>query len=97
MVRTPLNPQSQSLRTRWRTMTDDRTLWNPARPENIWTLTPNRKNVRLTVPPVTLSGSAEPLELFLDFDAESVDAVIDRLTVLRSHMLPPLPPPWKRN
>jgi len=33
----------------------------------------------------------------MDFDAESVDAMIDRLTVLRARMLPAPPAPGKRN
>jgi hypothetical protein len=44
-----------------------------------------------------LAGLPEPLKLFLDFDAKSVDELIERLTVLRAQMLPPPPKPGKRN
>jgi hypothetical protein len=37
------------------------------------------------------------LAIYMDFGAENVDAMIERLTVLRSQMLPPLPAPGKRN
>jgi hypothetical protein len=32
----------------------------------------------------------EPLRVHLDFGAEAVDELLDRLTVLRAQMLPPL-------
>ena len=66
-------------------------------PANIWTLSEDCRNVRLAIPPVNLAGLAEPLKLFLDFDAGAVDQVIDRLTILRSRMLPPPPAAAKRN
>ena len=56
-------------------------------PANIRTLSEDCRNVRLTIPPVNLAGLAEPLKLFLDFDAGAVDQMIDRLTVLPSRML----------
>jgi hypothetical protein len=33
----------------------------------------------------------------MDFDAVTVDAMVMRLSILRSQMLPPLPAPTKRN
>jgi hypothetical protein len=48
----------------------------------------NRETVRLQLPDLPLEGAAEPLRIFLDFDAESVDEVLERLTVLRTQMLP---------
>jgi hypothetical protein len=33
----------------------------------------------------------------MNFDAETVDAMLERLSILRSRMLPPLPAPAKRN
>jgi hypothetical protein len=33
----------------------------------------------------------------MDFDAVTVDAMLERLSILRSQMLPPLPAPPKRN
>jgi len=55
------------------------------------------KTVRLAVPPLRIVGFPKPLDVYMDFDAESVDAMIERLTVLRSQMLPPLPALGKRN
>ena len=65
--------------------------------QQIWTLSKNRRNVRFAIPPIPLAGLPEPLKLFLDFDAKSVDELIERLTVLRAQMLPPPPKPRKRN
>jgi hypothetical protein len=57
----------------------------------------DRKLVRLTVPPLRLVGMPEPLAVYMDFDAKTVDAMLERLSILRSQMLPPLPAPQKRN
>jgi hypothetical protein len=46
------------------------------------------ETVRLQVPPLKLAGNAEPLLLHLDFNAELVDEIQHRLTVLRAQMLP---------
>jgi hypothetical protein len=63
----------------------------------MWTLSDDRQTVRLAVPPLRIVGFREPLDVFMDFDTKSVDAMLERLTVLRSQMLPPLPAPGKRN
>ena len=63
----------------------------------MWTLSADCKTVRLAVPPLRIVGFPKTLDVFMDFDAESVDAMIERLTVLRSQMLPPLPAPAQRN
>jgi hypothetical protein len=39
----------------------------------------------------------EPLAVYMDFDAQTVDAMLERLSILRGQMLPPLPAPNKRN
>lgn len=57
-------------------------------PERMWTLSSDRANVRLQVPPLLLDGFLEPLRIHLDFDAAMVDAILQRLTVLRAQMLP---------
>jgi hypothetical protein len=57
----------------------------------------DRKLVRLTVPPLRLVGMPEPLAVYKHFDAKTVDAMLERLSILRSQMLPPLPAPQKRN
>jgi hypothetical protein len=65
--------------------------------QTMWTLSSDRKTVRLALPPLPLAGTAEPIRAVVDFDAETVDAMLERLTILRGQMLPPLPAPNKRN
>jgi hypothetical protein len=60
-------------------------------------LSADRRLVRLTVPPLRHVGMPEPLAVYMDFDAKTVDAMLERLSILRSQMLPPLPAPGKRN
>lgn len=57
-------------------------------PERMWTLSSDRAHVRLQVPPLLLDGFPEPLRIHLDFDTAMVDAILERLTVLRAQMLP---------
>jgi hypothetical protein len=63
----------------------------------MWTVSEDRKTVRLALPPLPIAGMPAPLALFMDFDAKTVDAMLERLSILRSQMLPPLPAPGKRN
>ena len=63
----------------------------------MWTLNGDRKTVRFAVPPLRLAGVPEPVTVYMDFDAGTIDAMLERLAVLRSQMLPPLPAPHKRN
>jgi hypothetical protein len=65
--------------------------------EFMWTLSADRKTVRLALPPLSLDGIPEPVTIHMNFDAGAVDAMLERLTILRSRMLPPLPAPTKRN
>jgi len=67
-------------------MSDEISVFGP--PEQMWTLSPDRRQVRMEVPLLSIDGMAEPLRLHLDFDAETADAILDRLSVLRSQMLP---------
>jgi hypothetical protein len=55
-------------------------------PETMWSLTEDRQAVRLTVPPLPLVGLPEPLRVHLDFEAEAIDAMIERLVFLRRQM-----------
>jgi hypothetical protein len=48
----------------------------------------DRETVRLKLPDLTVAGIPEPLQLHLDFDAASVDEMLERLTTLRTQMLP---------
>lgn len=68
-------------------MSDDDRMSVEAEQEMVWKLTEDRRNVRLALPLLPLAGRKKSLQLFLDFDAESVDAMIDRLMMLRSQML----------
>jgi hypothetical protein len=63
----------------------------------MWTVSADRKTVRLALPPLSLDGIPEPITIHMNFDAETVDAILERLSILRSQMLPPLPAPKKRN
>jgi hypothetical protein len=65
--------------------------------ETLWTLSDDRKMVRMALPPLPIAGMPEPIKVSMDFDAATVDAILERLTVLRSQMRPPLPAPGKRN
>jgi hypothetical protein len=57
-------------------------------PERMLTLSDDRGTVRLQLPPMPIADLPEPLRIHLDFDAEMVDEILHRLTVLRSRMLP---------
>ena len=48
----------------------------------------DRERVRLQLPPLSMTDLGEPLRIHLDFDAASVDEMIERLMELRKHMLP---------
>jgi len=52
--------------------------------ERLWTLSDDRRTVRLELPP-SPEGEALP---FLDFDAKAVDQMLDRLVAVRARMLP---------
>lgn len=57
-----------------------------ASPEAMWSLSDDRKTVRLAVPPVDVPGLLEPIRVLVDFDAEGVDEMLKRLIVLRARM-----------
>jgi hypothetical protein len=63
----------------------------------MWTLSPDRRSIWLTLPALPLERMAIPLTIALEVDASSVDEMIDRLTVLRAQMLPALPQRSSRN
>ena len=54
----------------------------------IWTLNDDRRTVKLRLPPLPLDGLPEPLRVTIDFEADMVEEMINRLTVLRDQMLP---------
>jgi hypothetical protein len=51
----------------------------------MWTMSEDRKTVRLALPPLPIAGMPEPLAVFMDFDAKTVDAMLERLSILRGH------------
>jgi hypothetical protein len=55
----------------------------------IWTLGDDRLTVRLQLPPLPIDGIPELVTVHLDFDAETVDEILTRLSELRERMLPP--------
>jgi len=60
--------------------------------EQMWTLSADRRSVRMTLPPLPVGGMPEPISVKIDFDAGTIEQMIDRLTVLRVQMLhKPLP------
>ena len=56
-------------------------------PTEMFTLL-DRETLRLQLPALTVADRAEPLRIYLDFDAAAVDEMLERLTVLRAQMLP---------
>jgi hypothetical protein len=60
-------------------------------------LSADRKTVRLALPPLPIAGQPEPIALYVDFNADTLDAMLERLSILRGQMLPSLPAPNKRN
>ena len=67
-------------------MSNDDMMPFEADPEQMWTLTDDRQTVRLAVPPLPLEGLPEPLRITLDFNADAVDEILQRLTELRERM-----------
>ncbi len=62
----------------------------------MWQLSADRRSVRMTLPGLPIEGLPKPLTVNIDFDAGVIDQIIERLTVLRAHMVPPPPrPEWR--
>lgn len=55
----------------------------------LWRLSTDRRTIRLQLPPFRLARRKTPIEIHLDFEAEAVDEMLQRLTELRAQMLPP--------
>jgi hypothetical protein len=49
----------------------------------------NAETVRFSLPLLPIEGLPEPLSIHLDFDRETVEALMERLTTLYARMLPP--------
>ena len=65
--------------------------------EQMWTLSADRRSVRMTLPPLLVDGMPEPISVKINFDAGVIEQMIDRLTMLRLQMLPKPMPARKRN
>jgi hypothetical protein len=55
-------------------------------PEEMWTLSADRKTVRLDIPAIPVAGVGDAIRIHLDFDAHGADEVLKRLIVLRARM-----------
>lgn len=69
-------------------MTIDDMMPFEAEPEQMWTLSDDRALVRLALPPLPLEGLSKPLRVRLDFTADGIDQILERLGDLRSQMRP---------
>lgn len=57
-------------------------------PETMWTLSDDRRRVRMSLPPLPIAHFPEPLQVHMDFDAAAVDELMDHLFRLRADVLP---------
>ena len=48
----------------------------------------DQRTARLHLPPLQLAGVRKPISIYLDLDAEAVDALLQRLADVRTRMLP---------
>jgi hypothetical protein len=56
----------------------------------LWRLSADRRTVRAChCRPLRVAGLQKPVDIHLDFEAEAVDEVLQRLTELRAQMQPP--------
>jgi hypothetical protein len=58
--------------------------------EQMWTLAGDCRSVQMTLPPFPIAGMPEPLTVHIEFDTRTIDEMLQRLSVLRAQMLPPL-------
>lgn len=49
----------------------------------------DRHSARMHLPPLQLTGVRIPVAIYMDMDAEAVDALLRRLAEVRTRMLPP--------
>ena len=56
--------------------------------EEMWTLSEDQEAVRMHLPPVQIEGLPKPVIVSLSFNAANIDDILERLTMLRSQMLP---------
>ncbi len=58
--------------------------------EQMWTLARDCRSVHMNLPPLPIAGMPEPLTVHVQFDTRTIDEILQRLSVLRSQMLPPV-------
>jgi len=56
----------------------------------MWTLAGDCRSVHMTLPSFPVDGMPEPLIVHVEFDTGTIDEMLQRLSVLRAQMLPPL-------
>jgi hypothetical protein len=56
--------------------------------QEMWTLSDDGRTVRLKMPPVNVTKPGS-VSICVDFEAQAIDAMLERLTRLRVQMLPP--------
>ena len=56
--------------------------------QEMWTLSEDQEAVRMHLPPVQIEGLPKPVIVSLSFTAANIDDILERLTMLRSQMLP---------
>jgi hypothetical protein len=55
----------------------------------LWRLSDDHRTVRMRLPPLKLDSFKRPVEIHFDFEADTIDQIVQRLTELRLQMLPP--------
>jgi len=57
-------------------------------PVEMWTLSEDARRIFLELPPLVLAETGEPVRVRMRFDADTIDGILERLTVLRMRMVP---------
>ena len=57
-------------------------------PVKMWTLSEDARKICLELPPLVLAETGEPVRVRMRFDADTIDGIMERLTVLRTRMVP---------
>jgi hypothetical protein len=58
--------------------------------DEMWILARDCRSVHMTLPPFAVAGMSGPLTVHVEFDTRTIDEILQRLSVLRAQMLPPL-------
>src|SRR5262245_43525616 len=68
----------------------------PTAQRTMWTLSADRRTIRLTLPPVPMAGLPRPLKVNLHFDTRTIDEMLEHTSVVgappRQEALGPVPP-----